>query len=249
MTNENNDPRVALVTGGAGGIGQGLCRRLAADGFDIGIAYHSSASEAESLARECEQFGVRACPIKTDLADPDEVHAMFETAVAEFGGLNVFVHNAATTVFAKLGRASYEDWRRTFAVNTDSLYYALGEVSKRMADGGRVITISSLSVAACLPGSASYSASKAAVEAITRVAARELGPRGITSNCLQLGLVDTPSARMVMTEASFEPIAQQSNLRRIGMPTDVAGMVSFLAGPDSSWLTAQTIRLDGGFAV
>lgn len=239
--------KVALVTGAAGGIGAAIATRLAADGFDIGIAYHSNESGAAAVAAECRAAGARAVLIKADLADQGDVLRMFAEIDETFARLDVFVHNAAVFVWAKLGRAAEQDWRRSFAVNVDALNTGLGEVAKRMADNGRVVTISSLNVEAGLPGSGPYVASKAAAEALTRVAAKELGKRGITANTVQLGLVDTPTARAGL-DAMFAPVAAQTTVQRNGTPADVAGTVAFLAGRDAGWLTGQTIDLDGGFA-
>ena len=238
--------KTALITGAAGGVGSAITLRLAEDGFDVAVAYNSNADGAEQVAQQCREHGVRAVTVHADLADPQQVFAMFDTVLDRLDGLDVFVHNAASTAFAMLGKAPAADYTRAFAVNVDALYHSLGRIAKIMSDGGRVVTISSRNVDVALPGSAVYSATKAAAETLTKVGARELGSRGITCNSIRLGVVDTPTARAVIGEAAFDGIAQQSNVRRIGSPADVAGTVSYLVSADAAWLTGQTIKLDGG---
>ncbi|WP_433576254.1 SDR family oxidoreductase [Nocardia brasiliensis] len=239
--------RAALVTGAAGGIGSQICRQLAADGFDLTIAYHHNVSGAECVTDTCRSAGVDAAPARADLADPEQVRDLFSAHHRTFGRLDAFVHSAAFRVPKRLGQTPEPQWRRMFAVNADALHIAYGELAQRMSDGGRIIALSSAIVSIALPGSAGYGASKAAVEALTRVAARELGPRGITANSIQLGLVNTETARAAVPEPGFELYARQSASGRVGTPIDVAALVSYLASPFSGWLTSQTIRLDGGF--
>lgn len=244
------EQRTAVVTGGAGGIGSAICARLADDGFDVVIAYCANESGAEDTARRCRDAGVGAATVQADLVDPAGMRRVVDAAVDEFGRLDAFVHNAATAVFGslpKLASERHDEYLRAFALNTHALLFAAAECAKRMEDGGRIVNISSVSTVQGLFGGAAYAASKAAAESITRTAATELGGRGITCNTIQLGLVDTPTAREVTNQQVIDFYAMQAPVRRVGQPSDVAAMVSHLLGADSGWLTGQTIGLNGGY--
>lgn len=241
---------MAIVTGGAGGIGSAICSRLAADGFDVLIAYCANESGAEETARLCRDSGAAALTVQADLIEPAGVRRIVDAAVDGFGRLDAYVHNAATAVFGslpKLASERHDDYLRAFALNTHALLFAASECSGRMQDGGAIVNISSVSTVQGLFGGAAYAASKAAAESITRTAATELGGRGITCNTIQLGLVDTPTAREVTNQQVLDFYAMQAPVRRVGEPADVAAMVSHLVGTESGWLTGQTIGLNGGF--
>ncbi|SDE47303.1 SDR family NAD(P)-dependent oxidoreductase [Rhodococcus tukisamuensis] len=242
--------RTAVVTGGGGGIGSAISRRLAADGFDVVIAYCANESGAEDAAHDCRESGVRAVTVQADLTEPEGVRLLVDTAVDEFGRLDAFVHNAATAVFGslpKLATQRHDDYLQVFALNAHALLVAAAECSQRMADGGRIVNISSVATVQGLFGGAAYAASKAAAESITRTAASELGGRGITCNTIQLGLVDTATARAVTNQQVIDFYAMQAPVRRVGEPSEVAALVSHLVGGESGWLTGQTIGLNGGF--
>lgn len=242
--------RTAVVTGGAGGIGSAIGARLADDGFDVVIAYCANESGAEDTARRCRDAGVRAVTVQADLTEPAGVRRVVDAAVDGFGRLDAFVHNAATAVFGSLPKLASErhaEYLQAFALNTHALLVATAECSTRMEDGGRIVNISSVSTVQGLFGGAAYAASKAAAESITRTAATELGGRGITCNTIQLGLVDTPTAREVTNQQVIDFYAVQAPVRRVGEPSDVAAMVSHLLGAESGWLTGQTIGLNGGY--
>lgn len=242
--------RVAVVTGGAGGIGSAISARLARDGFDVVIAYCGNESGAAATAETCRRAGVEAVTVQADLTGADEMRRVLATATDRFGRLDGFVHNAATAVFGsmrKLAAGMNDDYLRVFAVNTHALLIAAAECAERMNDGGRIVNVSSLSTVQGLFGGGAYAASKAAAEALTRTAATELGGRGITCNTVQLGLVDTPTSREVANQDVANFYAMQAPTRRVGTPDDVAGTVSHLLAPDTGWLTGQTIGLNGGF--
>lgn len=244
------DRRVAIVTGAGGGIGSAVARRFATDGYDLVLAFHSDRSTAEEVAADCETAGARTVLRATELSAPESIGELFQTAAADLGRVDVYVHNAAVAVLARirtLAGPRYADYLRSFDVNTHSLLFALNECGERMTAGGRVVAISSLNAVLGLSGSTAYAASKAATEAMIRSAARELGPKGITCNTLQLGLVDTPTARSVTTDEVANLYAMQAPAGRLGTSDEVAAEVAHLASPDSGWLTGQTIRLDGGF--
>ncbi|MFC9789215.1 SDR family oxidoreductase [Rhodococcus sp. NPDC127528] len=189
-------------------------------------------------------------PVQADLSEPDEVRRLMGAAEDRYGRVDAYVHNAATAVFGsmrKLAAGEHDRYLRAFALNTHSLLVAAAECAERMNDGGRIVNISSVSAVQGLFGGGAYAASKAAAEALTRTAATELGGRGITCNTVQLGLVNTPTAREVTNEDVASFYAVQAPTRRVGTPADVASLVSHLLHPDSGWLTGQTIGLNGGF--
>ncbi|GAB20073.1 putative oxidoreductase [Gordonia effusa NBRC 100432] len=242
--------RVALVTGGSGGIGRQIVKQLAGDGFRVVLTYNRSGGEAASQVKEYTSAGLAVEAAQVDLADSDELSRFLDEFVGDYQKVDVLVHAAAHGVFTSLPKLvdrKYDDYLKTFAVNTHALTQLVAWCGKSMADNGRVVNVSSVNSAVGMYGSAAYSGSKAAAEAIIRVAARELGPRGITCNTVQLGLVETESMRAVVNQQAVDWYALQAALGRIGTPEEAAGLISHLVSEGSSWTTGQTIRMDGGY--
>ncbi|WP_143965707.1 SDR family NAD(P)-dependent oxidoreductase [Gordonia zhaorongruii] len=244
------DSRLALVTGGSGGIGSGIVRRLVDDGLRVVFTYHHAAESAESLVDECAQRGGTATAIRMDLADTDSLPDALTRIENDHGPIDVLVHAAAHVAFGSmtsLAERRYDEYLASFAVNTHALTLLLARCSSTMRDDGRIVNISSLNSSLGLFGSAAYSGSKAATEAIIRTASRELGSRGITCNTVQLGLVDTETMHAAVNDAAVDWVTVQTPTGRIGEPADVASLVSHLASGEAGWITGQTIRLDGGY--
>ncbi|MGV0838346.1 3-oxoacyl-ACP reductase family protein [Mycolicibacterium thermoresistibile] len=241
--------RRALVTGGSRGIGAQTVRRLTADGAAVAFTYAASATEAEKLVAEVAEQGGRAVAIQADAADPTQVAAAVEKTVVELGGLDVLVNNAAVAHMAPIDEFPGEQFDRLVAVNIGGMFWAVRSAVPHLGEGSRIINIGSIN-ADQIPaaGFSVYGLTKGAVASFTRGLARDLGPRGITVNNVQPGPIDTdanPDNGGQFSEASKQMMA----LGRYGHVSDVAAIVSFLAGPESGFVTGANWNVDGGFTV
>lgn len=247
MNSQNSRP-VAIVTGASRGIGAAIAERLAKDGFAVAINYASSAGAADALVAKIEAEGGRAIAVRADIAKSADVRALFDTTIAELGKPNVLVNNAGimkTATIAEFADALYDE---TFDINVRGTLNTMREAAAKLVDGGRVINFSTTALALNLPAYGLYNASKAAVEALTRVFAKELRGRNITVNAVAPGPVATELFLQGKTDEQVRHFASLPPLQRLGEPADIAAVVSFLAGPDSGWVNAQTLRANGGVA-
>lgn len=237
--------KVALVTGGSRGIGAEVVRRLAADGADVAFTYNTGKDEAEQVAARVRELGRRALPVKADLAEPEGAAAVVDAALGEFGKLDILVNNAGVMHWGSVARTSVEDIDRLLHVNARAPFLMMQAAAERLADGGRVVNISSGVTATALAGLALYSGVKAFLDQVTKVAAIEFAPRGITVNAVAPGSTATgPFAHL-----SAEGLAAAGSsfaLGRIGQPADTAGLVAFLASADAAFITGQIIYNAGG---
>lgn len=242
----SNVQKVAIVTGASRGIGAALAKRLAGDGMAVVINYSSSAAEAEALVADiCEQGG-KAIALRADVATAQEVRQLFEETERRLGKVDVLVNNAG--IFKALPVAETDDalFERTIAVNLAGVFNTLREASARLNDGGRIINFSTSVLGLNLPGYALYGASKAAVETLTRVFAKEMRGRSVTVNAVAPGPVATELFLSGKSEEQVEHFVRMSPLERLGQPEDIAAVVSFLAGPDAAWVNGQVLRANGG---
>jgi 3-oxoacyl-[acyl-carrier protein] reductase len=244
MTNETN--KVAIVTGASRGIGAAVAERLAADGFTIVINYSGDAKSAEALAHKIESKGGRALTAKADVSDSNAVRGMFDAAEAAFGGVDVLVNNAGIMKLAKIADSDDALFDQHIAVNLKGTFNALREAAKRLRDGGRIVNFSSSVLGIRLETYGVYSATKAAVEMLTAILSKELRGRGITVNAVAPGPVGTDLFLNGKSPELIERMAKMNPLERLGTPQDIAAAVSFLAGPDGSWINGQTLRANGG---
>lgn len=239
---------VAIVTGASRGIGAQIAKRLAADGFAVAINYASSAREADALVAEIGAAGGRAIAVKADVASAAEVRLLFEATEQQLGKVDVLVNNAGILKAMPLAEHSDALFEQTFAINTRGTFNTLREASARMNDGGRIVNFSSTALALNLPGYAVYNASKAAVEALTQVFAKELRGRRITVNAVAPGPVATELFLQGKSEEQIQQFAKMPPLQRLGQPEDVASVVAFLVGADAAWVNGQILRANGGLA-
>lgn len=240
--------RIALVTGGSRGIGAAIVRRLAQDGYAVAINYASSAAEAEVLAGEIGAAGGRAMAVRADVSKAAEVRAMFDQVEAGLGRIDVLVNSAGILKMVPLAETSDELYDQTFGINTRGTFNTLREAATRLADGGGIVNVSSTTIALNLPNYSVYIASKAAVESLTQVFAKELRGRRITVNAVAPGPVATELFLTGKSPELIEHYAKMPPLERLGQPEDISGVVSFLVSPDAGWVNGQILRANGGVA-
>ncbi|MFF4774101.1 glucose 1-dehydrogenase [Microtetraspora fusca] len=233
--------RAALVTGSSRGIGAAIAVRLAADGARVLVNYRTNREAAGEVVARITTDGGQAVAVQADVADADQLRSLFDAAEEHFGRLDVLVSNAGIACRVPIGQATDEDFDTVFATNTRATFLALREAANRLADGGRIIVISSGATVRSAPGRGLYAASKAAGEQMVRAAARELGPRRITVNSVLPG-----ATRTDMLTENREEYAARTTLGRLGEPGDIADVVAFLASDAGRWITGQAILADGG---
>jgi len=244
MANESN--KVAIVTGASRGIGAAVAERLAKDGFTVVINYSGDTKSAEALARKIESNGGRALTAKADVSDPSAVRGMFDAAEAAFGGVDVLVNNAGIMKLAKIADSDDALFDQQIAINLKGSFNAMREAAKRLRDGGRIINFSTSVVGVKLETYGVYAATKAAIETMTAVLSKELRGRSITVNAVAPGPTATDLFLNGKSPELIERMAKMNPLERLGTPEDIAASVSFLAGPDGSWINGQTLRPNGG---
>jgi 3-oxoacyl-[acyl-carrier protein] reductase len=240
--------RVALVTGASRGIGAAIARRLARDGFAIAVNYASNEAEAAAVVAAIEQDGGRALAVRADVSRAADVKRMFSTIEEQLGRIDVLVNNAGVLPYVTIAETSDEVFERTMAINVQGSFNTMREAFTRLNDGGRIVNFSTTVLHMAPPTYGVYVASKAAVEALGRVFTKELRGRGITCNAVAPGPVATELFLNGKTEEQIQQTANMAPLGRLGQPDDIAGVVSFLAGPDGAWVNGQVLRANGGLA-
>jgi 3-oxoacyl-[acyl-carrier protein] reductase len=237
--------KVALVTGGSRGIGAAVAKRLAADGANVAITYAKDAKAASAVVNAIERAGQKAIAIQADAIDADAVAAAVEKTVATFGRLDVLVNNAGTAIPKAFVETTLEEMDRMLDINIRGVLVATQAALKHMTDGGRIIMIgSAVGERVLTPGLVPYSATKGAVKIFTQGLSREVGSRGITVNNVQPGPIDTD-----LNPAAGEwavPQKAVTALNRYGHVDEVAALVAFVAGPESSYITGANLTVDGG---
>src|SRR5438552_17234611 len=242
--------KVAVVTGASKGIGAAIALHLAAEGAAVVVNYATSKGGAERVVNEVVRKGGRAVAVQADVSRQADVHRLFAEAKKAFGRLDVLVNNAGIYEFAPLEEVTAEHFHRQFDLNVLGLLLASQEAVKQFGpEGGSIINISSVAATAAPPTTSVYSATKAAVDAVTRSLAKELGPRNIRVNAINPGMVETEGVHAAgLSESDFRrQIEAQTPLGRIGQPGDIGPAAVFLASADSGWITGETLHIAGGF--
>src|SRR5215469_1187204 len=240
MANRTN--KVAIVTGASRGIGAAVAERLAADGFTVVINYAGDAKSAEAVAQHIERKGGRALTAQADVSDPKAVQRMFDAAETAFGGVDVLVNNAGIMKLAKLAESDDALFDQTIAINLKGTFNTLREAARRLRDGGRIVNFSTSVVGTRLETYGIYAATKAAIETMTSILSKELRGRSITVNAVAPGPTATDLFLHGKSPELIERFAKGNPLERLGTPQDIAAVVSFLAGPDGSWINGQVLR-------
>lgn len=238
--------KVALVTGSSRGIGRAVAERLGAGGARVLVNYRSDETAAAEVVTAIERSGGAAVAVRADVSDPGEIRGVFDTAEAHFGALDVVVSNVGTARFAPLVDVTEDDFDTVFATNTRAGFVVLREAARRIRDGGRIVAISAGVTRTHRPGSGVYAASKAALEELVRVLAKEVGYRGITVNAVLPGAVRTDALLAGVPEEVRVARVADTPLGRLGEPGDIADVVTFLASDAGRWVTGQHIAAGGG---
>ena len=247
MSKLNN--KVAVVTGASKGIGAGIAKSLAAEGASVVVNYASSKEGADRVVKEIVGKGGKAVAVQGDVSKPGDVKRIFAETKKAFGRLDVLVNNAGVYEFSPLGEVTEEQFHRHFDTNVLGLMLATQEAVKLFGpEGGSIINIGSTVSSLTPPTTVVYTATKGAVDAVTHVLAKELGPKKIRVNSINPGMVDTEGVQSAgFIGSDFQKqLEAQTPLGRIGQPEDIAPIAVFLASADSGWLTGETLLASGG---
>jgi 3-oxoacyl-[acyl-carrier protein] reductase len=242
--------KVAVITGGSKGIGAAIAKALAAEGASVVVNYSSSKAEGEKVVKEITGNGAKAVAVQANLSNGKEIQTLFAEAKKAFGRLDVLVNNAGIYEFAALEQITEENFHKQFNLNVLGLLLASQAAAKLFdGNGGSIINLSSVVSTLAVPQGAVYSGTKAAVDAITRSLAAELGPRKIRVNAIRPGMVETEGLHSAgISESDMrKQIEAQTPLGRIGQPQDIASAAVFLASDDASWITGETFLISGGY--
>ena len=239
--------RAALVTGGTGGIGRVIAAKLAADGFDVAVAYAGSVDLADATVKEIAGHGRRGAAFAADIADEEATSAVFDAIEDRFGHLDVVVHTAGINRPAALADLDLADFDEIHRVNVRGTFVVDQQAARRVRGGGAIVNVSSQAVRLAPPALSAYTASKAAVDALTRILAKELRGRDITVNAVAPGPTATAAFLASTPAEEQEQLAAAPPLGRLGRPEDIAGVVSFLVGPTGRWVNGQVVYANGGF--
>jgi 3-oxoacyl-[acyl-carrier protein] reductase len=238
----------ALVTGAATGIGRAIAATLAAAGASVVINHNHMPEPAGKVVEEITEAGGTAMAAAADVSIRAEYQEMVGQMLAEFGRWDILVNNAAVAITKPFGEITEAEFDLSFAVNVKGVFHGLQLAWEHLADGGRIITISSSTTALMLPGYAVYDATKGAVEQFTHILSKEFGPRGITVNTVSPGATETETYRTGKSEQFLASLEAMSAFGRLGRPDEIAAVVTFLASDQAGWVTAQNIRVNGGTA-
>ncbi len=238
--------KVAIVTGASRGIGAAIARQLGKDGFTVIVNYAGSADAAAKVVQEIEQAGGNAVSAQADVSDAAQVRRMFDAAETAFGGVDVLINNAGIMMLAPLANADDQNFSRQIDINLKGTFNTLREAATRLRPGGRIVNFSTSVVGLNLENYGVYAATKAAVETLTAILAKEMRGRNITVNAVAPGPTATDLFLNGKSDELIEKMAKTNPIERLGTPEDIANAVSFLAGPQGGWINGQVLRANGG---
>lgn len=240
--------KVVLVTGASKGIGAAVAQLVAGAGASVVVNYSGSQQAAEAVVSTIRQAGGQAIALQADVSRADDVKRLFDGAIAHYGRIDVLVNNAGVMITKPIKDTTDEDFNRQFDTNVKGVFNTLREAATRLSDKGSIINFSSSVDRLMLPTYGTYVATKAAVEQLTRVFAKEVGERGIRVNSISPGPTNTDLFMKGKPQEVIDRLAGMSAFNRLGEPEDIAKLVLFLASDESNWITAQNIGVNGGMA-
>jgi 3-oxoacyl-[acyl-carrier protein] reductase len=238
--------RVAIVTGSSRGIGAAIAERFAGQGIAVIVNYARGKDSADAVVARIKAGGGEARAVQADLVDPASPAVLFDAAEQSFGGVDILVNNAATMELGPIAELNEASLQRQLDINVTGVLRHLREASRRLRDGGRIVNFSSSVVGLYQPTYGVYAATKAAIEAVTHVLAKELAPRGITVNAVAPGPTGTDMFLGGKSETQLRAIAATNPFGRFGEPPEIAEVVAFLTSRDASWVNGQVLRVNGG---
>ncbi len=251
MSNTHNldsNGEIALVTGASRGIGAEIAKTLASKGYRVVVNYAHDDGIADAVVSALAESGAKVLATKADVSDSSQVKAMFDQIEQTWGPLDVVINNAGILSTTRFADASDEEYQQVFSVNTRGVFNTLRECATRLNQGGRIVNFSSTTLAMNMAGYGIYNGTKAAVEAFSKVFAKEMRGRNIRVNTLAPGPVATELFMQGKTEQQIEHFAKLAPLERMGEVQDIAKVVAFLLTPDAAWINGQTLRVNGGLA-
>jgi 3-oxoacyl-[acyl-carrier protein] reductase len=240
--------KTAIVTGASRGIGRAIALKLGQSGASVVVNYANNAKAADEVVSQITENGGQAVSLRADMQKISEIKALFEASERHFGSIDILVNNAGIALFKKIADITEKEFDDSFALNVKGLFFACQQAAQKMADGGKIINISSSVTKMMLPDYGVYAATKGAVEQITKVLAKELGHRKIAVNAISPGPVDTELFRQGKTEQQIQNLADMAAFGRIGTPGDIAGAVLLLVSGEAGWISGQNLCVNGGFA-
>lgn len=240
--------KVILVTGASRGIGAEIARELAAAGAKVIVNYAGGKDAADQVVNEIKAKGGDALALQADVSKSAEVKAMFDAAIGHYGRIDVLVNNAGVMILKPIKDTTDEDFDRSFDINVKGTFNTMREAATRLADNGTIINFSTTVLRIMVPTYATYVATKAAVEQLTRVFAKEMGSRGINVNSVSPGPTGTDLFFNGKSQEAVDRLAAMSAFNRIGKPEDIAKVIVFLASNEAKWISAQNIGVNGGMA-
>ncbi len=244
--------KVALVTGARRGIGRGIALEFAREGADIAVNDVTGEEQAEQVSKEIRALGSRALVVMADVSKSEHVHDMVNRVVVEMGRIDILINNAGVESIVSLFELTEAEWERVTRINLKGEFLCLQAAAREMVKtgGGAIINIGSVQAGMVLSGRTHYAPSKRALEALTANAAAELAPHGIRVNCIHPGLIDTDMTAWVMKDPNVLPVVlDRIAMHRAGRPTEIGRVAVFLASEDASYVTGQSLYVDGGFQI
>ena len=243
----NSPTKSAIVTGASGGIGSSIAKRLARDGFSVVVNYAGKPAPAQAVVAEIKASGGQGIAAHADVAKAEDVERLFKESIDAFGRPDVVVHCAGIMPLFPIASGDVAAFDKVIATNLRGTFLVFAQAAQHVADGGRILAFSSSVLAKSFPTYGAYIASKAGVEGLVHVLANELRGRNITINAVAPGQVQTDLFLKGKSDARIDELKKMNPLERLGLPEDMANVVSFLAGPEGGWINSQVVRPNGGF--